>query len=76
MSHFYASIPYSARKTVPTARGHISTGIQTYAASWAGAIQVDVYRDDVTGKDKFIVRQVKHHGAGIEAILSEGTIGE
>jgi hypothetical protein len=76
MSHFYASIPYSARKTVPTARGHKNTGIKTHAASWAGAIQVDVYHNDETGKDQFIVRQVKHHGAGIEAILSEGTIGE
>jgi hypothetical protein len=76
MSHFYGSIPYSARKTIPTARGHKSTGLKTKAASWAGAIQTDVFHDDETGKDMFIVRQVLHHGAGIEKIIFEGVIGE
>jgi hypothetical protein len=76
MSHFYGSIPYSARKTTPTARGHKNTGIITKAASWKGAVQVDVFYDDETNTDKFIVRQVKHHGAGVEKILSEGILGE
>jgi len=36
MSHFYGSIPTSARKTVPTARGHKSTGVVGDAGSAVG----------------------------------------
>ena len=76
MSHFYGSIPCSARKTVPTARAHKSTGLTTVAASWAGAVRVYLWHDDKTGEDKFEVFQSKHHGAGIEKLLSTGVIGE
>ncbi len=31
MSHFYGQITRSARKTMPTARGHKTTGLETRA---------------------------------------------
>ena len=76
MAHFYASIPTSARRTVPTARGHKSTGIETRAASWAGAVEVYVWHDTETGEDKFRVSQVPHHGKGINRDVASGVIGK
>jgi|TARA_R110002012_G_scaffold17165_2_gene65288 hypothetical protein len=76
MSHFYASIPESARKTVATARGHKTTGITVKAASWAGAVEVRMYHNDETGKDEFSVHQVPHHGEGVSRMLFEGVVGK
>ena len=39
MSHFYATIPTSTRKTTLTAQGTADTGVTTYTASWKGAIK-------------------------------------
>ena len=55
MSHFYAKIPTSARKTTATARGHKSTGIVTQAASYAGAIEVELTYNAETDKDEFVI---------------------
>ena len=76
MSHFYASIPESARKPVATARGHKATGITVKAASWAGAVEMRMFHDEETGKDGFTVYQVPHHGQGIDRLLHEGVVGE
>ncbi len=74
MSHFYAAIPYSARKTVATARGHVANGIGTYAASWAGKITVDLFHID--GRDEFVVRMSPHHGSGDSRLLAAGFVGQ
>ena len=76
MSHFYATIPLSTRKTVPTARGHKLNGIAVQAASWAGSIYVDLWHDEETGKDYFAVYQEKWRGHGICEKLCSGTVGE
>ena len=76
MSHFYASIPEAARKTVATARGHKTTGITVKAASWAGAVEIRMFPDEETGKAGFTVYQVPHHGEGIDRLLHEGIVGE
>lgn len=75
MSHFYASIPVSGRKTEPTARGHKSSGITTRAASWGGAVEVRVWHDSEAGVDRFEVRQTLHHGAGVREPLASGVMG-
>jgi len=75
MSHFYGSIPTSARSTTPTARGHASTGLVTNAASWKGAIQVELHVDE-EGRDCYCVTQVAHQGQGRLRILAEGILGE
>jgi hypothetical protein len=76
MSHFYATIPTSARKTVPTARGHKSTGVSLIGASWRGAIRLDLSHNDDTGLDEFQVTMMPWHGAGDFAILAKGTVGD
>ena len=76
MSHFYGSIPTSARKTIPTARGHKSTGLTVNAASWQGAIEVELWHNTETGKDEYVVWQRAHHGNGVNEILIKGIIGE
>ncbi len=43
MSHFYGQITRSARKTMPTARGHKTTGLETRARSWQG----DIHRKEL-----------------------------
>ena len=76
MSHFYAQIPHSARKTTPTARGHKSTGINTQAASYAGAIEVDLFHDEETGKDHFVINQMPWQNSGISEKIATGVLGE
>ena len=76
MSHFYAKIPTSARKTAPTARGHKSTGVETIGASWKGGILTSLWHDADTDTDMFEVRMVQHHGAGDSKILARGVVGD
>jgi len=76
MSHFYATIPTSARKTVPTARGHKSTGVETIGASWKGGILTSLWHDADTDRDMFEVRMVQHHGAGDSRVLARGVVGD
>ena len=64
MSHFYAMIPTSARRTVPTARGHKSTGVATVAAGWRGAIRCDVWHDDANDCDRYEVALTPWEGSG------------
>lgn len=74
MSHFYAMIPVSARKTIATARGHVHTGIETVAASWSGAIRVTLEHRD--GKDIYTVTEEPWQGSGISRHLARGVLGE
>ena len=76
MSHFYATIPTSARKTTPTACGHKSTGVETIGASWKGGILTSLWHDADTDTDMFEVRMVQHHGAGDSKVLARGTVGD
>ena len=76
MSHFYATIPTSARKTVPTACGHKSTGVETIGASWKGGILTSLWHDTDTDTDMFEVWMVQHHGAGDSKILARGVVGD
>ena len=56
MSHFYGTIPVSARKTQATARGHKSSGLVTEAANHNAAIRVELAHTN--GKDTFTVMRV------------------
>ena len=72
MSHFYSTIPTSGRKTTPTARGHKTTGLATVAASFKGAIKVELRHVD--GEDKFVVSRVPWMGAGRHEVIAEGEL--
>jgi hypothetical protein len=72
MSHYYATIPQSGRKTTPTARGHKTTGLATIAASYKGAIRVELRHVD--GKDLFTVNRIPWKGAGPSEVIAEGEL--
>lgn len=77
MSHFYGVISQSARKTMPTARAHKTTGLVTRAQSWSGEIVTVLYYDEKTKKDMFKVQRMPH-GYGCEpqdiVTLAQGCI--
>ena len=73
MSHFYGVISNSARKTIPTARAHKTTGLTTNAQSWEGQIVTQLYYDEEAKKDAFRVWRYPHASSGGESvILAEG----
>jgi len=82
MSHFYATIPTSSRKTTLTAQGTAHTGITTYTASWKGCIQTRLY--EYEGKDWFEVtmkpwRDVNDDDSepvGDSQVLASGLVGD
>ena len=76
MSHFYATIPTSGRKTIPSARGHKSTGVETIGASWKGGILTSLWHDAETDLDMFEIWMTQHHGAGDSKLLARGTVGD
>ena len=60
MSHFYASIHESTRRTPATAKGHKSTGLKLWAGSYAGVISLEIWHDKATGEDRFIITHQDH----------------
>lgn len=53
--------------------GHKSTGLTTYAASWAGAVRVSLYVN-ADGTDCARVELVEHRGEGTRAVLYDGPV--
>ena len=76
MSHFYAQIPVSARKTNLTARGFKSSGIVTHGASWNGCIETRLWHNEADGKDWFTVSMQPWHGSGDSQLICEGIVGD
>jgi len=68
MSHFYARISESARKTQPTARAHHSLTVE--AQSWEGKIVTHLRREK--DGDFFEVWRRPHGSSGGESILIAG----
>ena len=76
MSDLYARIPTSARKTVPTARGFKSTGIEAEVCSWEGKIVSNIWWNEKDQKFWFSVSMDSHHGHGDQAIICQGIVGD
>ena len=75
MSHFYGLISNSARKTVPTARAHKTTGLTTNAQSWSGQIVTHVYYDETAKKDAYTVTRQPHGSSGgASVVIAQGFI--
>ena len=69
MSHFYAKISESARKTQPTARAHHSLTVE--AQSWEGKIVTKLIREK--DGDFFQIWRMPHGSSGGDSVLlSEG----
>jgi len=72
MRHYYATIATTGRKTPPTARGHKTTRLATIAASYKGAIRVELRHVD--GKDLFTVNRIPWQGVGECQVIAEGEL--
>lgn len=72
MSKLYGTLS-GASRTKATRRGH--NRIVTQAASWNGAIEVEVYID-LDGVEHYEVRRIPWHGGGADkaATLAVGTL--
>ena len=71
MSKLYATIDSDARKTQATSRGH--KRITTHAASWAGAVRVDMWISD-NGETRYTVSLVPWKGTGESRELADGVL--
>ena len=72
MSHFYGVL--QGQRGEATRCGSQASGLTATAASWKGAIEVEVFERD--GVDYFEVRQRHWRGAGVSQLLASGRIGE
>ncbi len=73
MSHFYG-IVYGQARTEATRRGSKNTGLRTVAASWDGAIEVQLVHD-AFGRNTYVVREIPWHGTGQSKEIASGVIG-
>lgn len=62
MSHYYARIPTSARRTIATARGHKSTGIAAEVLTFDGGVRVSIRH--AGGGDIVTVERIPHPQSG------------
>ncbi len=75
MSHFYGKT-WGKPQSIATRTGHKATGLTTQAASYAGAIEVELFHVPETGKDIFIVRQIPWQGVGAYEQIAKGVLGQ
>ena len=70
MSHYYARIPTSARRTIATARGHKSTGIAAEVLTFDGGVRVSIRH--AGGGDIVTVERIPHpqSGRGASEVLA------
>ena len=73
MSHFYGIVEGQA-KTQATRRGSKRKGSTTTAASWQGAVKVELSHDEMTGRDMVVVRLTPWRGVGQSKLLYEGPV--
>lgn len=73
MSKFYGVLEGSRGKV--TRCGTRNSGLKTIAASFAGAIRVDIYEEDC-GTEKFCVTMTPWLGRGDNASLITGILGD
>jgi hypothetical protein len=72
MSHFYGTVKGADGEA--TRQGFKATGITTHAATWKGAIRVDLVHDVDTGVDHYLVKLVPWQGTGELKTLATGEI--
>lgn len=73
MSHFYGTL--QGNRGEATRCGSKSSGVVTYAASWQGAVRVQLYYDEATGKDMASVELVPWRGVGAYQTIYDGPVG-
>jgi hypothetical protein len=71
MAHFRGTI--KGARGEASRLGHKSSGLHVTAASWQGAVSVQLYERE--GVDYALVRLEPHHGAGVYVELYDGPVG-
>ena len=74
MSKFYGVLEGSRGKA--TRCGTRNSGLKTIAASFAGAIRVDIYEEEGSDIEKFCVTMTPWLGRGDNASLITGILGD
>ena len=72
MSHFYSTLEGNRGKV--TRCGTKGSGITTHAASWSGAVRVELWHDDDSGRDWALVELVPWRGTGVKRELYRGPV--
>jgi len=76
MSHFYGVVNGQSR-TDGTRRGSQRSGLATTAASWDGAIKVDLSYDEKAGRNRYTVRMTQWGGSSNhEQLIDTGIVGQ
>jgi hypothetical protein len=73
VAHFYGIVNGQA-KTRATRRGTKTSGVSTVAASWEGAVSVELMHVD--GQDWAVVCLEPWHGHGVTKCIYSGPVGE
>ena len=73
MAHFYGTA--QGNRGEATKGGSKDSGMETYCASWEGAIRCSAWYDEDEEKDMVRVEKVRWKGAGQNRLLYEGPIG-
>ena len=73
MSHFYGTL--TGCRGEASRCGSKKSGMETYCASWKGAIRCMAYFDEATGKDMVRVEKTTWQGKGEYKLLYLGEIG-
>ena len=74
MAQFYGTIKGQRGKA--SRLGSKSSGMHVMAASWQGAVSVDLWHDHETGQDRYEVYLNTHHGAGVSMCIATGIVGK
>lgn len=69
MAHFYGTL--QGNRGEATRCGTKQSGIETYAASWDGAVRTHLYQDDA-GRDFACVETVPWQGSGPSVVFYKG----
>jgi hypothetical protein len=72
MAHFYA-LANNGKTKPSTKTGNKSSGIETIAAAWGGAIRTRITHVD--GCDRYVVEHIAWPSMEVLSVLSSGIIG-
>lgn len=72
MAHFYGTL--QGARGEGTRCGTRNSGLESYTASWAGAVRCYAYVDEKTGRDHVTVALTQWHGRGTNRVLYDGPI--
>ncbi len=72
MAQFYGTI--SGQRGEASRLGSKKSGLTTVAASWTGAVEVELYHSEITGVDMARVSLVPWHSMGSSRVLYDGPV--